>query len=142
MEPQEKEKRETNLYKIDQTEENTAPSIVDYEEFQSDRLANNDPIGADPDPRVSKMAPAPDNLVILEEPNSCKTEVIAFARLNSSDESLQVRRILKVSSKQTKINSVRTEINRNKICFAIVFVCFVRPKRKNFGLFRCLEPIS
>ncbi len=93
LEPQDKEKRETNLYKIDQTEEVTAPSIVDYEEVQSDRLANNDPTVAVPDPRVSKMAPGSDNLEI-EEPNSC-TEVTTLARLNSSDESLQVRRVLR-----------------------------------------------
>jgi hypothetical protein len=28
------------------------------------------------------------------------------------------------------------------ICFAFVSVCFVKPKTKNFGLFRCFEPIS
>ncbi len=48
----------------------------------------------------------------------------------------------RVSSKQTKINFVRTETNRNKICFAFVSVCFVKPKTKIFGLFRCFEPIS
>jgi hypothetical protein len=45
----------------------------------------------------------------------------------------------RVSSKQTKINF---ETNRNKICFAFVSVCFVKPKTKNFDLFRCFEPIS
>ncbi len=44
----------------------------------------------------------------------------------------------RVSSKQTKIN---LGSNQNKICFAFVSVCFVKPKRKNFGLFRCFEPI-
>jgi hypothetical protein len=44
-------------------------------------------------------------------------------------------------NKQKKI-SVQTAINRNKICFAFVSVCFVKPKRKNVGLFRCFEPIS
>ncbi len=38
--------------------------------------------------------------------------------------------------------SVRTETNRNKICFAFVSVCFVKPKKHFFGLFRCFEPIS
>ncbi len=38
--------------------------------------------------------------------------------------------------------SVRTETNRNKICFAFVSVCFMKPKKKIFGLFRCFEPIS
>ncbi len=38
--------------------------------------------------------------------------------------------------------SVRTETNRNKICFAFVSVCFVKPKQIFFGLFRCFEPIS
>ncbi len=38
--------------------------------------------------------------------------------------------------------SVRTETNRNKICFAFVPVCFVKPTKKNFGLFRCFEPLS
>ncbi len=32
--------------------------------------------------------------------------------------------------------------NRNKICFACVSVCFVKPEKKIFGLFRCFEPIS
>ncbi len=32
--------------------------------------------------------------------------------------------------------------NRNKICFAFVSVCFVKPKRKKFGLFRCFKHIS
>jgi hypothetical protein len=96
LEPQEKEKRETNLCKTDQTEEVTAPSIVDYEEVQSERLANNDPTVAVPDPRVSKMAPAPDILVPPEERTSCnREEVTGSARLNSSDESLQVRRVLR-----------------------------------------------
>jgi hypothetical protein len=36
---------------------------------------------------------------------------------------------------------VQTETNRNKICFAFVSVCFVKTKRKNFGLFRRFEPI-
>ncbi len=37
--------------------------------------------------------------------------------------------------------SVRTETNRNKICFAFVSVCFVKPKQIFFGLFRCFESI-
>jgi hypothetical protein len=45
----------------------------------------------------------------------------------------------RVSSKQTKIIFGS---NRNKICFAFVSVCFVKPKTKSFGLFRCFEPIS
>jgi hypothetical protein len=47
--------------------------------------------------------------------------------------------LTRVSSKQTKINFGS---NRNKISFAFVSVCFVKPKNKNFGLFRCFEPIS
>jgi hypothetical protein len=43
---------------------------------------------------------------------------------------------------EKKIFSVRTETNRNKICFGCVSVCFVKPKTKIFGLFRCFEPIS
>jgi hypothetical protein len=38
--------------------------------------------------------------------------------------------------------SVQTETNRNKIFFAFVSVCFVKPKKHFFGLFRCFEPIS
>jgi hypothetical protein len=34
-------------------------------------------------------------------------------------------------NKQTKI-SVRTETNRNKICFGFVWVCFVKPKTLKF----------
>ncbi len=41
-----------------------------------------------------------------------------------------------------KYISVRTETNRKKICFTFVSVCFVKPKTKNFGLFRCFEPKS
>ncbi len=48
----------------------------------------------------------------------------------------------RVSSKWKKNVSVRTETNRNKICFAFVSVCFVKPKQFFFGLFRCFEPIS
>ena len=48
----------------------------------------------------------------------------------------------RVSSKWKKNVSVRTETNRNKICFAFVSVCFVKPKQIFFGLFRCFEPIS
>ncbi len=46
-------------------------------------------------------------------------------------------------NKQNK-NSVLTKTNQNKICFGCVTVCFVKPKTKNFGLFRllrCFEPI-
>jgi hypothetical protein len=32
--------------------------------------------------------------------------------------------------------SVRTETNRNKICFGFVSVCFVKQKNNNFRLFR------
>jgi hypothetical protein len=48
-----------------------------------------------------------------------------------------------VSSKQTKINfgSNRNK-PKNKICFALVSVWFVKPKTKIFGLFRCFKPIS
>jgi hypothetical protein len=41
----------------------------------------------------------------------------------------------RVSSKQTKIN-FGSNRNRNKMCFAFVSVCFVKPKTKNFSLFR------
>ncbi len=41
-----------------------------------------------------------------------------------------------------KIISVRTETNQNKIRIGFVSVCFMKPKTKNFGLFRCFEPIS
>ncbi len=44
--------------------------------------------------------------------------------------------VYRVSSKQTKKNSVQSETNRNKICFGFVSVCFVKPKTTNFGLFR------
>ncbi len=43
------------------------------------------------------------------------------------------------SLKQTKINFGS---NRNKICFGFVSVFFMKPKTKNFGLFRCFQPIS
>jgi hypothetical protein len=44
--------------------------------------------------------------------------------------------LTRVSSKQTNKISLRTETNRNKICFGCVSVCFVKPKTKYFGLFR------
>ncbi len=44
-----------------------------------------------------------------------------------------------VSSKQTNKNF---DLNRNKICFGCVLVCFVKSKTKIFGLFRCFELIS
>jgi hypothetical protein len=52
------------------------------------------------------------------------------------------RYVPRVSWKQTKIILVRTEINQNKICFGFFPDSFVKPKRKNVGLFRCFEPIS
>jgi hypothetical protein len=45
----------------------------------------------------------------------------------------------RVSSKQTKINFCS---NRNTPKQDLFRVCFVKPKIKNFGLFRCFEPIS
>jgi hypothetical protein len=45
----------------------------------------------------------------------------------------------RVFSKQTKINFCS---NRNKPKQDLFRVCFVKPKIKNFGLFRCFEPIS
>jgi hypothetical protein len=33
--------------------------------------------------------------------------------------------------------SVQTETNRNSICFGCFSVCFAKPKKKFFGLFRC-----
>ncbi len=52
-------------------------------------------------------------------------------------------RCARVSWKQTKKNfDFRTETNQNKISFAFVSVCFVKPKTKYFALFRCFKPIS
>ena len=44
-----------------------------------------------------------------------------------------------VSSKQTKINFGS---NRNKPKQDLFRVCFVKPKKKIFGLFQCFEPLS
>jgi hypothetical protein len=38
--------------------------------------------------------------------------------------------------------SVRTETNRNSICFGCFLVCFAKPKKNFFGLFRCFGPVS
>jgi hypothetical protein len=38
--------------------------------------------------------------------------------------------------------SVRTETNRNSICFGCFSVCFAKPKKHFFGLFRCFGPVS
>jgi hypothetical protein len=38
--------------------------------------------------------------------------------------------------------SVRTETNRNSICFGCFLVCFTKPKNIFFGLFRCFGPVS
>ena len=46
------------------------------------------------------------------------------------------------SRNEKKIFLIRTETNRNKICFGCVSVCFVKPKTKIYGLFRCFEHIS
>ncbi len=43
---------------------------------------------------------------------------------------------IRVSSKQTNKNFVS---NRNKICFGCASVYIVKPKTKNFGLFRCVS---
>jgi hypothetical protein len=47
-----------------------------------------------------------------------------------------------VSSKQSNFFSVRTETNRNPICFGCFSVCFVKPKNIFFGLFRCFGSVS
>jgi hypothetical protein len=44
--------------------------------------------------------------------------------------------VSRVSSKQTNFFSVRTEINRNSICFGSFSVCFAKPITNFFGLFR------
>ncbi len=41
-----------------------------------------------------------------------------------------------MSSKQSNFFSVRTETNRNSICFGCFSVCFAKPKNSFFGLFR------
>jgi hypothetical protein len=75
------------------------------------------------------------------------TEHLSFptsAKRSRKNKRKHIRYILKkrkpvltrVASKQTKIISVRTETNRNKICFGYVSVCFVKTKTKNFGLLR------
>ncbi len=48
----------------------------------------------------------------------------------------------RVSSKWKKNNFGSNRNKQNKICFAFVSVCFVKPKKIFFGLFRCFEPIS
>jgi hypothetical protein len=40
------------------------------------------------------------------------------------------------------IFSVRTETNRNSICFGCFSVCFAKPKNIFFGLIRCFGPAS
>jgi hypothetical protein len=49
--------------------------------------------------------------------------------------------LIRVSSKQTNFFSVRTETNRNTICFGWFSVCFAKPKNYFFGLFRCFGPV-
>ncbi len=44
--------------------------------------------------------------------------------------------LTRVSTKQTKKISVRTETNQKRICFGCVSFCFVKPKTKKFCLFR------
>jgi hypothetical protein len=45
------------------------------------------------------------------------------------------------SSKKLIFFSVRTEKNRNSICFGCFSVCFSRNPKKFFGLFRCSGPV-
>ncbi len=50
----------------------------------------------------------------------------------------------RVSSKQSNFLSVRTETNRNSICFGCFSVCCAKPKTLFsvcFGLFRCFGPV-
>jgi hypothetical protein len=50
---------------------------------------------------------------------------------------------IRVSSKQSIFFFlVRTETNRNSICFGCFSVCFAKPKKKFSGLFRCFGPVS
>jgi hypothetical protein len=47
------------------------------------------------------------------------------------------------SSKPLVFFSVRTETNRNSVCFGCFSVCFfAKPKIFSFGLFRCFGPVS
>jgi hypothetical protein len=47
-----------------------------------------------------------------------------------------------VSSKQSNFFLVRTETNRKSICFGCFLVCFAKPNKFFFGLFRCFGPVS
>jgi hypothetical protein len=47
-----------------------------------------------------------------------------------------ILRLYRVSSKQSNLFSVRTETNRNSICFGCFSVCFEKPNKFFFGLFR------
>ncbi len=47
-----------------------------------------------------------------------------------------------MSSKQSNLFFVRTETNRNSICFGCFSVCFAKSKNFFFGLFRCFGPVS
>jgi hypothetical protein len=49
---------------------------------------------------------------------------------------------VRVSSKQTKINFGSNRNKPKQDLFRVCSVCFMKPKRKKFGLFRCFEPIS
>jgi hypothetical protein len=48
----------------------------------------------------------------------------------------------RVPSKQINFFSVRTETNRNSICFGSLAVCFVKLITIFFSLFRCFGPVS
>ncbi len=49
---------------------------------------------------------------------------------------------IRVSSKQLIYFSVRTETNRNSICFGCFSLCFAKTKQIFFGLFRCFGTVS
>jgi hypothetical protein len=55
---------------------------------------------------------------------------------------LVTRDVNRVSLKQTNFFSVRTETNRNSICFGSFPVCFAKPITILFGLFWCFGTIS
>jgi len=68
-------------------------------------------------------------------------KVTAFVTYINVEQKFFNRRI-RVSSKQTKINFGSNQNKPKQDLFRVCFGLFRETKRKNFGLFRCFEPIS
>ncbi len=92
---------------------------------------------------IIKLFPARESLVSDIPAGDLKIDNL-FLQCNRVGDFVILSEHLRLGCPRNEKNkfSVRTETNRNKICFAFVSVCFVKPNKFFFGLFRFFEPIS